>query len=974
MDPMVAGMAGRLAGGVVSKSFKSLTGASTADQAEGVRREFPEWSEEVDYRGGWPLYDPITAEIVTILTQDQVSQVSDFMESPEVSTLTQFLLIAKFGCRIESAFASIVEDFEAAFSSLVENFCDDRNYNWRGLASILWQVLLDSLESVFPAEELSAFITADEQKRLSSYVGATQLIEGRARPANVAFRDLVEIAGDRSRFEAARFALHDIRSASAEFYSEVSLTHTLSHMQESFRFERGLLYVNRNLREYNSSESVTDDFLVRPISRPRCVVIGNPGVGKSTIVQHVVHKLSSVQSENGRDFAPLVIQCKEFAGADSSHFILDSLTRSLREDLQLDIDSRTVNDILTLGRSFIVFDGVDEIIDIARRQSFVRAVELFAVRYPLSPVLVTARRIGYQRAPLKPTEFKLYELDDFSDEQVNEYVEKWFRATERSALERDAFLRESQSIPDVRVNPLMLSLLCALYRARGYIPRNRREVYRSCADLLFQRWDSMRQIEQPMDHRHYGTRLMQDLAYFFYRSQSAQGGVEEGQLRKVISLFLTDTGSVEDNEAFRRSQAFLDFCADRAWLLTTQGTTDRGERIFGFTHRTFMEYFSAEEIVRRASSIEKLVDEVVGAYERDASSVLADVIVQCVDEKYDRGAEAIVAGLLEKARSLGRVNAKRYVSLSLRILNAAPLPKRTTDAIFATLFSFWERTPLNDTEESSTDLFDLYRDPRNRLHALLSGGLTQGDSAAARAVVARWARFWLSGKARYFDEAWAPQMVELAERLYEMGGVTDKPTQAYMLHNGILDISAVRQRNRPGWLTHIEAFDSFCLGPLSVQLLASVWPGSSIYPYEPLPEGLVWLEGDDLGKWVMRNGADFSQVLGDISAFLPELTREQMAHVKSDITAHHLLVWVSCVLVETTYPSLHPFHEIIDGVHGLDWFRRVIATREKSAALDVWKGKPLSRSELSSQIASLGLPTWFGKWCRGTVDFTHAEE
>ncbi|TDU78125.1 NACHT domain-containing protein [Streptomyces sp. KS 21] len=970
MEPMLAGLAGRLAGGVVQKSFKSLTGGAATNEPSKVPSTFPEWDEEVDHRGGLILKDPASGETATILTQDQVAQIVEFMESPECVALTQFLLIGKFGSRVEGAFSAVTEGFEDAFCSLVDIHCSERNYNWSDLADVLWALLTESLEQVFPLDQLSSFVTADEQKRLSSYVGTTSLIEGRMQPANVAFRELADIAGDRRRFEAARHSLYDIRTASAGYYSEVNLAHTLGHTQESFRFDSGVLYVTRSLRRHNSSELHTDEFLARPLSRPRCVVIGNPGVGKSTMVQHLIHKVSSSTSADGSDFAPLLIQCREFAAADSSKYILDAITRSLRENLQLEIENSTLGDVLTLGRALVVFDGIDEIIDISRRTAFVKAIEQFAIRYPLAPILVTARRVGYQKAPLRASEFTLYELDDFNDAQVAEYVQKWFAATERSEAERDSFLRESQNIHDVCANPLMLSLLCALYRARGYIPRNRREVYKSCADLLFQRWDSMRQIEQPMDHRQYGTRLMQDLAYFFYRSQSAQGGVEEGQLRKVITNFFTDTGSVEQEEGSRRAQAFLDFCADRAWLLTSQGTTDRGERLFGFTHRTFMEYFSAEEIVRRAASMDLLVEEVVKAYERDSSSVLADVIIQCADDKHDRGAEAIVAGLLEKTRSLGKATASKYVSLSLRILNAAPLPKRTTDAIFGALFDFWERTPIDDTVASSAELFDLYRDPRNRLYGLLLDGIEAGSSEPARAVLARWARFAVSSESGYFDEGWALQMADLASRLYAEEPPRDTAVQAFLLLIGIADVETTNLRHLPGWLTHLVVFGQCRLGPLSVELLQKVW----------LRENadfsvLDWAMRQDLSKWRIDNPYGLAESFEDISKFLKEMSPGQLSGIDPDGALRRLLLWLACALYESSSPSLHAFHEVVQGVHGLEWFARAAATRDEArmAGVDLRsRSRPFTRAELSRTVEELQLPTWFGKWCRGTAILTRA--
>ena len=265
----------------------------------------------------------------------------------------------------------------------------------------------------------------------------------------------------------------------------------------------------------------------------------------------------------------------------------------------------------------------------------------------------------------------------------------------------------------------MLSLLCMLYRARGYIPQNRLEVYRECADLLFRRWDSLRHIEQPFDHRRFGLHLMQELARFYYTSQAAQSGVEEGQLLRIISQFLQDVAGIEPSEADGRSRAFLDFCADRAWLLTIKGSNDRGVRLFGFTHRTFMEYFAAEAIVRRADGVEEIAQEVIRAFDRDPSSVITDVIVQSADVKTYRGAEEVLNELLRVGREQRKLSDK-YLALCLRILNCSPVSGKVTRRLIKSVIDFWnQELAIDGTSQSSLALFSLYRDPREHVVALL---------------------------------------------------------------------------------------------------------------------------------------------------------------------------------------------------------------------------------------------------------------
>ncbi|MEY9938154.1 NACHT domain-containing NTPase [Streptacidiphilus sp. MAP5-3] len=942
MEPAVATALGRVAVAAIQR-----TGAAVRSQ-QGIG--FPEWEEDLDLFGGLVLQDA-NGEEIAILTQDQVMQIGDFLDLPSCIALTQFLLIFRLGIRNDNDAAPLAEDYKESFVSLAEDFCTEHGYNWGNLAEDIWNLLLQYMGTLYPSRSAVQFLSSDGLARMTSYIGVTAKIAGGVKPANVAFRDIVDITGDSRRYAEARMALHDIRDASASHYTELNLAHTLNY-SEGFRFEYSDLYVSRTLRVQNEPEAIDDSFLSRPVTRPRCVVVGSPGVGKSTMVRHLAQQLSS-SDEMHAEYAPIVIQCKEFAGADTSTFILEAMVRTLKEGLQLNnVDQRHVNDLATLGRLFVIFDGVDEIIDITRRRVFVSAIESFGRRYPLTSILVTARRVGYQKAPLDPKEFQVFALDDFSNAQVVEYSQKWFSVTKREEQECWNFLRETETIPDVRVNPLMLSLLCSLYRARGYIPQNRRDVYRSCADLLFQRWDAMRHIEQPTDHRQYGTRLMQELALFFRRSQNAQAGVEEPQLRKIIASFFTDTASVEEEEARRRAEDFLEFCADRAWLLSLQGASERGIRLFGFTHRTFMEYFAAEAIVRRARSLDDIVEEVTSAYERDASSVLADVIFQCADDKYDGGATEIIKALLERAKEIAGQQADKYIPLCLRLMNAVPIPSATSDLIFDAVFKYWAKCDVERTAVTSVALFELYRDPRSRLISSLGQ-----NPERARLVLERWARFYLRGEQGHFDPSWGTQLLEVA-RSFDPDLADDGALKGFLLDQGILSFTI--EGVDDCWPVYVRAFGDWVPGPVALDLEDSIWTH----------DGNEFTYGHLVAQWVAHvreyetdpSPEAIDDLLSFIMARRSEITYAEIAAAPHGAELQELLLWCFCIIVEAT-STFRPTIEFFDGAYGIEWFDRAVTLRFESTS----PSKRLTK-DAEALVAEVRGPDWLADWCAGAID------
>ncbi|MFF4104263.1 NACHT domain-containing protein [Streptomyces sp. NPDC001903] len=953
MDGVLVGsVVGRVAAAFVTRSAAPVTGNAP----------LPPWSEESDERGAFVLLDK-TGDMIAMLTQDQVAQVSEFLEQPEVVALSQFLFIARLGLRSRRELSELAQEYEETFEVRAEQFCDERGYNWADLAGSLWQLVMAYMESVFPLSGTTGSFAASDLEKISAYIGAAPQISGGESPPNAAFRDIVEILGSSVRMKRTREVLSDIRGASEARYAELSLAHTFSHAAETARFDHEVLYVQRNLRKRNSEEFSDDSFLVSPLSRPRCVVLGNPGVGKSTMTQNLVHQLS--RSGSGSVYAPLAVSCKDVTSSDGSVYILSAISRSLRENLQMEVAEEAIADLATLGRSFVIFDGIDEIVDVGRRATFVRTVEAFANRYPLIPILVTARRVGYDKAPFSSRHFDVYELDDFSVDQVGQYTEKWFAATERPERDRLAFMRETENVPDIRTNPLMLSLLCALYRARGYIPRNRRTVYSACAELLFQRWDSMRHIEQPMDHRQYGTRLMQELALFFYKSQTAQAGVQEGQLRRLIATFFTDTASVHEVDARSRAQDFLDFCADRAWLLSYQGTDSVDRRLFGFTHRTFMEYFAAEALVRRARVLNEVVDEMVLAYEKDTSSVLVDVMFQCADDKYDGGARDIVSLLMPGMQS-GRPASESNLSLCLRVMNAAPLPPQTTDVVFDALLAAWSRRSPESDHAAAFSVFELSRDPRSRFVAKL-----RENPDHAWAALARWARFYWRGETLLFDTQWDQQMYEVASEMMGAAGQiphNDPPSMGYLLRNSLVEFKHLESTRE--WVLGFQAFGETVAGPVLLDL------------EDLLSEGEV---DPDAGKISASFGAWTRGVLPRVSGtFLRAVfarnyqdavaqTPDKVAEAVKNRDLRDALIWACCALFEATGPTLHPFHKRVDFVRGKEWFDRVGVTRTNGPGRSVVSGaEPFSLQELSRERGTGTVPDWFADWCAGRTDLLTA--
>jgi predicted NACHT family NTPase len=145
----------------------------------------------------------------------------------------------------------------------------------------------------------------------------------------------------------------------------------------------------------------------------RAVVLGDPGGGKSTFSQMLCYDLANSITLDGNfnidrkliDLSllklPLKIVLRTFEkrykndnGYDFIDYLVDDLKTAIDSDVTL--TKRALLQLLSVGSAFLIFDGLDEILDIDSRRFIVNRVESFVAVYAACPSLVTSRIVGYR--------------------------------------------------------------------------------------------------------------------------------------------------------------------------------------------------------------------------------------------------------------------------------------------------------------------------------------------------------------------------------------------------------------------------------------------------------------------------------------------------------------------------------------------------------------------------------------------------
>ncbi|MFI9382087.1 NACHT domain-containing protein [Kutzneria sp. NPDC052558] len=485
----------------------------------------------------------------------------------------------------------------------------------------------------------------------------------------------------------------------------------LQHTESGRRVPLASIYVEPQLEKHSAEAMVKEperiaskDVLTRCL---RAVVLGEPGCGKSTLAAMITCRIARATEARLRGTVPFLVVMRDYAGFVEREQL--SVARYLQAMVgaryQIEPPPDCVEYLLLNGCGVVIFDGLDELLDTSLRRKIVEAVEAFAYAYPTATVVVTSRLVGYEQAPLDSALFAHLRLADFDDAQVEDYAGKWF------GLDRDlsqpkrrelakAFVLESAYAPDLRRNALMLSLMCALYRGEGYIPRNRLDLYERCSVLLFERWDRQRGIEVSLPFQQHVRPVLWFLAEWMFTNGNTKPAVTQWELTAAAQRFLLRKRFEDSDEAEAAATAFVEYCRGRAWVLTEVGTTSDGEPLFAFTHRTFLEFFTANQLVRTHPGARNLLDVLLPHIRNEEWDVVTELAVLLLDRHIDDGADDFLELLLRDADARPLDDRVPILTFAAKLLSSFVPTPRLRHRVFD---ACWELASSMDGDAARVD-------------------------------------------------------------------------------------------------------------------------------------------------------------------------------------------------------------------------------------------------------------------------------
>jgi len=320
----------------------------------------------------------------------------------------------------------------------------------------------------------------------------------------------------------------------------------------------------KELEKYDALEGL------RRFAGEHVLLRGRPGSGKTTILYKLLlEEAKKARNDNGARI-PILVALRRYE-TSAIDLVGDSLQKQ-----GIQVGSKQLGSLLNQGRLFLLCDGINELPRAENR----RDLESFRLKYrALTPMVFTTRDLGLG-GDLGIR--KKLEMAPLSPKQIESFVHAYI-------VDREVAKRMLRSLKDrmrdVARTPLLLWMLCSVFKAKKGMPDGLGQVFRTFTKT----YERVMKRDAPVsaESRRWWPSLLARLAY--HMMESGQQPTEMAlvipgdEAEKVLGEYLKDQGM---DQAVPKAAQFLDDLVNHHLL-----RKDAGSGI-EFLHQLVQEYYS----------------------------------------------------------------------------------------------------------------------------------------------------------------------------------------------------------------------------------------------------------------------------------------------------------------------------------------------------------------------------------------------
>ena len=383
------------------------------------------------------------------------------------------------------------------------------------------------------------------------------------------------------------------------------------------------------------------------------VLLGDPGIGKSTLLNYVTWLLSRpavnplIDRLGWRLPLPMVLRELPIRGVKDFDGLLEAfLSREMSTPLRDDDGRRYLNRMLTEGNAFLLLDGIDEIGDRRSREDLREAVFDGIARFPDCRWLLSSRIVGYDEVPFdsqrtrpdgEPSRFARDSmvreevtqphrrelqplvrgprdrriatryLAPFDDSRIVAFARNWYRRREAApqraranAYHLTQAVHADRSILRLARVPNLLTMMALIHRIEATLPHGRALLYDRIAEAYLESIDKFRGIDSSPHDLPRKKIWLARVGLEMQRRRTSGGHADGSEIlvgyETVLGWLSEEMGRGNALPNVPSAREFLDIVGRRSGLFLP-----RGEGRYAFVHLSFQEYFAAVALAREVT-------------------------------------------------------------------------------------------------------------------------------------------------------------------------------------------------------------------------------------------------------------------------------------------------------------------------------------------------------------------------------------
>ena len=350
-------------------------------------------------------------------------------------------------------------------------------------------------------------------------------------------------------------------------------------------------YRNKGQRRFRNYSSPKRNGIEIAKGNNRLMVLGDPGIGKSTFLRKVgLEALKGMSGDYQLPYIPVFLELKRFRSAEVD------LQASIAAEFKIcgfpSAEGFTEN-ALNKGQLLLLFDGLDEV-PADNLDTVIESIQDLVDRYSDNRFVASCRIAAYH------TYFKRVStvaISEFDDDQIERFIHNWFS----SGLDRENQIAEQcwerlqqpehKGAKELAHSPLLLTFICLVYNKSLTVPSSRTTLYGRALDILLEEWATEKRIGRGEIYDGFHLELEKELlAKIAYEGlENNQLFFSKEQLIKFISEFLGDTLDAPKN---LNASAVLNAIEVQQGILV-----ERATNVYSFSHLTLQEFLAAKFIV-----------------------------------------------------------------------------------------------------------------------------------------------------------------------------------------------------------------------------------------------------------------------------------------------------------------------------------------------------------------------------------------